>query len=73
MLVEQATEKRGRKGCDWILANDVSPETGTFGGDDNSLHLISDAGHEAWPRMTKAQAAARLVQRIVDYFAGEQQ
>jgi len=71
-LVEHATQKRARKGCDWILANDVSPTTGTFGGDDNSLHLISADSHEAWPRMTKAQAAGRLAQRIVDHFVGEQ-
>jgi len=71
-LVEHATKKRDRKGCDWILANDVSPTTGTFGGDDNSLHLISADGHETWPRMTKAQAAERLAQRIADHLAGEQ-
>ena len=63
-VVEHARTKRDRKGCDWILANDVSPETGTFGGADNTIHLVSADGVEDWPRMTKADVANRLADRI---------
>ena len=63
-VVEHAVEKRQRKGCDWILANDVSPETGTFGGASNVIHFIHEDGVEDWPRMTKQEVAERLVQRI---------
>ncbi|KPP84214.1 MAG: phosphopantothenoylcysteine decarboxylase / phosphopantothenate--cysteine ligase CoaBC [Rhodobacteraceae bacterium HLUCCA08] len=63
-LVENATAKRARKGCDWIVANDVSPETGIMGGAENKVVLISDAGTEEWPRMTKAEVARRLADRI---------
>jgi len=68
-VVENARDKRRRKGCDWVLANDVSPATGTFGGDANTLHLIHDGEAEAWPTMSKAEAAARLADRIADHFA----
>ena len=63
-VVEHARTKRDRKGCDWILANDVSPETGTFGGEDNTIHLVSADGDEDWPRMSKADVANRLADRI---------
>ena len=63
-VVEHAVEKRQRKGCDWILANDVSPETGTFGGDSNVIHFVHEDGVEDWPRMTKQEVAERLAQRI---------
>jgi len=63
-VVEHARAKRERKGCDWILANDVSPETGTFGGGDNTIHLVSADGVEDWPRMSKADVANRLAERI---------
>ena len=56
--------KRLRKRCDWILANDVSPGTGTFGGERNTIHLVDDDGVEDWPIMTKREVAARLVDRI---------
>ena len=69
-VVEHARSKRERKGCDWILANDVSPETGTFGGDFNSVHLITAAGDEPWPRVAKADVAERLAWRIVDALKG---
>ena len=65
-VVAHATAKRARKGCDWILANDVSPATGIMGGPDNAVVLISDEGAEVWPRMTKAEVAARLAQRIAE-------
>ncbi|MEC8698691.1 MAG: bifunctional phosphopantothenoylcysteine decarboxylase/phosphopantothenate--cysteine ligase CoaBC [Pseudomonadota bacterium] len=66
-VVQNAIDKRIRKGCDWILANDVSPETGTFGGDSNTIHLVHDKGVEDWPRLTKQEVADRLSSRIADY------
>ncbi len=63
-VVENATAKRLRKGCDWIVANDVSPATGIMGGSENAVILISDTGAEEWPRMAKDQVAAQLAQRI---------
>ncbi|WP_170573931.1 bifunctional phosphopantothenoylcysteine decarboxylase/phosphopantothenate--cysteine ligase CoaBC [Ruegeria atlantica] len=65
-VVEHATAKRGRKGCDWIVANDVSPATGIMGGSENAVILISDEGTEEWPRMGKDQVAQRLAQKIAD-------
>lgn len=67
-VIEHATAKRQRKGCDWILANDVSAESGTFGGDDNSIHLISANANESWPRMSKRQVAACLAERVATHF-----
>jgi phosphopantothenoylcysteine decarboxylase/phosphopantothenate--cysteine ligase len=64
-LLENARAKLERKGCDWILANDVSPETGTFGGDRNRVHVLRrDGGEEAWPAMGKAEIARRLAAAI---------
>jgi phosphopantothenoylcysteine decarboxylase / phosphopantothenate---cysteine ligase len=63
-IVANAQVKRARKRCDWILANDVSPGTGTFGGERNTIHLVDDDGVEDWPAMTKREVAARLVDRI---------
>ncbi|MEM1386083.1 MAG: bifunctional phosphopantothenoylcysteine decarboxylase/phosphopantothenate--cysteine ligase CoaBC [Pseudomonadota bacterium] len=63
-VVENATQKRKRKGCDWIVANDVSPETGIMGGAENAVHLITEDGAEAWPRMAKADVAKRLAAKI---------
>lgn len=63
-VVTHAQAKREKKGCDWVLANDVSPETGTFGGADNTIHLVSAAGVEDWPRMSKTDVADRLAERI---------
>jgi phosphopantothenoylcysteine decarboxylase / phosphopantothenate---cysteine ligase len=68
-VVRHATEKRARKGCDWILANDVSPGTGTFGGDSNRIHLVDAGGVEDWPVMTKRDVALRLADRIARRFA----
>lgn len=67
-VVEHAAAKRARKGCDWILANDVSAGTGTFGGDANTIHLVTESGTEDWPRLTKQQVAERLAARIGDHF-----
>jgi phosphopantothenoylcysteine decarboxylase/phosphopantothenate--cysteine ligase len=68
-VVQHATEKRARKGCDWILANDVSPATGTFGGEANTIHLITGAGSEDWPKLTKKEVAEKLAARIVEQFS----
>ncbi len=63
-VVEQAIAKRARKGCDWILANDVSPDGNVFGSDENQVHLIDGQGNETWPRLDKTAVAERLVARI---------
>ena len=64
-----ATAKRARKGCDWIVANDVSPATGIMGGAENAVTLITEAGAEHWPRMAKAEVARRLAERIAGALA----
>ena len=69
-IVANARAKRARKRCDWILANDVSPGTGTFGGDENTIHLVDGDGVEDWPVMTKREVAARLAARIADHLPG---
>ena len=63
-VIENAIAKRKRKGCDWILANDVSPETGIMGGSENAVTLISADGADVWPRMGKSQVAERLAAAI---------
>ena len=63
-VIANATAKRLRKGCDWIVANDVSPATGIMGGTENAVTLISSAGAEEWPRMTKDEVARKLAARI---------
>ena len=63
-VLAHATAKRARKGCDWIVANDVSPGTGIMGGSENAVTLITEAGAEEWPRMGKDAVAARLADRI---------
>jgi phosphopantothenoylcysteine decarboxylase / phosphopantothenate---cysteine ligase len=68
-LVANAIDKRQRKGCDWIVANDVSAAAGTFGGERNTVHLISAAGVEDWPTLAKGDVALRLAGRIALHFA----
>ena len=63
-VVEHAKGKLARKGCDWILANDVSPESGVMGGDINTIHLVSKDGVEDWPPQSKDEVAATLIKRI---------
>jgi phosphopantothenoylcysteine decarboxylase / phosphopantothenate---cysteine ligase len=63
-VVEHAKQKLARKNCDWILANDVSPETGIMGGDSNTIHLVTRTGVEHWPPQTKNEVAAELIKRI---------
>ena len=69
-VTENATAKRLRKGCDWIVANDVSPETGIMGGDENAVILINNEGAEEWPRMSKTEVARQLAARIAQALAG---
>ena len=65
-VVENATAKRLRKGCDWIVANDVSPATGIMGGTENAVVLINADGAESWPRMSKDEVAKQLAARIAE-------
>jgi len=71
-VIAQGRAKRTAKGCDWIVANDVSPGTGVFGGDDNTVHLILGTGDgetESWPRLSKDAVAARLADAVARHFA----
>ncbi len=68
-LEANARSKLSRKGCDWIVGNDVSGDV--FGADGNTVLLVTTGGADAWPRMTKAEVAARLADRIADHFAPE--
>jgi len=63
-VIANAKAKLARKGCDWILANDVSPQTGIMGGDANTIHLITDNSVESWPPQSKDDVARALVERI---------
>jgi phosphopantothenoylcysteine decarboxylase/phosphopantothenate--cysteine ligase len=67
-LIANAIDKRKNKGCDWIVANDVSAAVGTFGSDRNTVHLVSAAGVEDWPTMAKGDVALRLAGRIALHF-----
>ena len=70
-VIANAKAKLARKGCDWILANDVSPQTGIMGGDVNTISLITAAGVESWPPQSKEDVARRLVERIAEALAGD--
>jgi phosphopantothenoylcysteine decarboxylase/phosphopantothenate--cysteine ligase len=71
-LIDNAKAKLKRKGCDWILANDVSPATGVMGGDRNTVHLLSrngaDVAVDSWPVMTKEQVAVELIAHVAKKF-----
>ena len=67
-VVEHATAKRRRKGCDWIVANDVSGDV--MGGDLNRVHLVRGDDVESWPRMSKREVAARLAEEIAAALEG---
>lgn len=69
-VVAHAQAKRSAKGCDWIVANDVSPGTGTFGGGSNTVHLVTAGDVEDWPTMAKEDVARRLVERIAGHLKG---
>ncbi|WP_375264260.1 bifunctional phosphopantothenoylcysteine decarboxylase/phosphopantothenate--cysteine ligase CoaBC [Planktotalea sp.] len=68
-VIANATAKRKRKGCDWIVVNDVSPATGIMGGSENDVTLISESGSEDWPRMGKQAVADRLALKIAEALA----
>ena len=68
-VLAHAGAKRARKGCDWIVANDVSPGTGIMGGTENAVTLVTAEGAEDWPRLPKAEVAAQLAARIADALA----
>jgi len=66
-VVEHARAKLARKGCDWIVANDVSGDV--MGGEANAVHLVTEGGVEDWPRMPKVEVAARLADRVAEELA----
>jgi len=70
---KNAQAKRKAKGCDWIVANDVSPESGIFGGDVNRVELISEVGSEAWPEMSKQTVAEKLLKLAADHLTKQAQ
>lgn len=65
-VLTNATAKRARKGCDWIVANDVSPETGIMGGSENAVTIITADRAEELPRMSKDQVAQQIAARIAE-------
>ncbi len=67
-LLAAAREKRAGKGCDWILANDVSAASGILGGDSNEIYLIDENGAESWGRLSKRDVGERLAARIARFF-----
>jgi len=69
-VTANAREKLKRKGCDWILANDVSPATGIMGGDMNTIELVTASGVEPWPPQSKEDVAAMLIARIATALQG---
>ncbi|MDP1910474.1 MAG: bifunctional phosphopantothenoylcysteine decarboxylase/phosphopantothenate--cysteine ligase CoaBC [Hyphomicrobium sp.] len=66
-VTSEAAKKRKSKGADWIVANDVSPARGVFGGDGNTVHLVTADGTEDWPTMSKDEVARRLMQRAAEH------
>ena len=68
-LIDHARAKLMRKGCDLIVANDVSPLSGVFGGEENSLVIVHAKGETVWPKLGKDEAARRLVAYIGNVFA----
>ena len=69
-VIANAIAKRKKKGCDWIVANDVSTGTSTFGGDTNTVHVVDERGAETWPELRKAEVAQRLARRIASHLVG---
>jgi phosphopantothenoylcysteine decarboxylase / phosphopantothenate---cysteine ligase len=65
-VVENARAKLARKGCDLIVANDVTPDLGVMGGDDNTVHLVTAEGVETWPTLDKDEVARRLIARLAE-------
>jgi len=71
-VIQNAKVKLARKGCDWIVANDVSPETGIMGGESNTVHLVTADGVETWPSQSKDDVARALVAKIAGALTGDQ-
>ena len=71
-VLKNAGSKLARKGCDLIVANDVSPESGVFGGDHNTVHIVSAAGIENWPGMSKRDVARKLMERLAGMLVSQQ-
>ena len=69
-VIANALAKRAKKGCDWIVANDVSPASGIMGGSENAVNLITDQGVDVWPRMGKDAVGRRLAARIAEALEG---
>ena len=70
-IAANAKAKLAKKGCDWILANDVSPQSGVMGGDRNMITLVRGSGMETWPPQSKEEVASRLVAYISQALGGE--
>jgi phosphopantothenoylcysteine decarboxylase/phosphopantothenate--cysteine ligase len=66
-VVKHARAKYERKGCDWLLANDVSESSGTFGGDSNVIIFFDKQGHQEWTQMSKAEVGLKLTNRIASF------
>jgi phosphopantothenoylcysteine decarboxylase/phosphopantothenate--cysteine ligase len=71
-VIAYAQKKRKDKGADWIVANDVSPQTGTFGGDRNTVHLITAEGVTSWAEQSKDAVARLLVEQAAEWLAAHQ-
>jgi phosphopantothenoylcysteine decarboxylase/phosphopantothenate--cysteine ligase len=71
-VVANAQKKRKEKSADWIVANDVSQETGTFGGDRNTVHLVTPEGVTSWPPQNKADVARLLMEQAATWLAANQ-
>ena len=69
-VIDHAKAKLKRKGCDWIVANDVSPQTGVMGGDRNTVHIVTASGVESWPPQGKDEVARMLIARVASALAG---
>lgn len=63
-VVENAKRKLSRKGCDLIVANSVAEGSGTFGGAENEVHIVTASGAESWPRMSKPEVARKLIELV---------
>jgi len=70
---EYAQAKRIRKGCDWIVANNVSPENGIMGGDHNTVDIFTNDDQDKWPAMSKTEVAQKLVVKVSDYMLKQPQ
>ena len=68
-IVEKAVDKLNKKGCDWIIANDVSLGTGVFGGKENTVYVVDQNGIENWPKMSKDLIGKKLVEKVSNHLA----